>query len=143
MALRQTGKSSDAVPRRRRSLAQEVDLQVGHRIREARIAKGLSQEELGAIVGLSYQQLQKYERGANRVSVSTLVQLAKVLELRPSTFLDGLELQTPEQEEASQMRTRRLLALARSMERLPPSIADQTVTLVKALADNCGTEKAA
>ena len=58
-----------------------VDLHVGARIREDRIAAGLTQAELGAAVGVTFQQIQKYERGANRVSASMLVHIAAALDV--------------------------------------------------------------
>ena len=56
-----------------------VDRYVGQQIREVRRARGLSQGDLGRQVGVTFQQVQKYERGVNRVSCSRLVQLAEAL----------------------------------------------------------------
>ncbi|NPU15639.1 helix-turn-helix transcriptional regulator [Bradyrhizobium sp. 83012] len=53
---------------------------IGNRIRRFRIAKGLSQEELARRLGLSFQQIQKYEKGTNRVDAARLVQIARTLE---------------------------------------------------------------
>jgi transcriptional regulator with XRE-family HTH domain len=64
-----------------------VDAAVGARIRIIRKDKGLSQGALGHAVGLSFQQVQKYESGLNRVSASILVEIAKVLEVSPSELL--------------------------------------------------------
>ncbi|KAA0076105.1 helix-turn-helix transcriptional regulator [Tardiphaga sp. P9-11] len=50
----------------------DIDVLIGERIREIRIEKGLSQAALGEAVGVSFQQIQKYERAANRISASTL-----------------------------------------------------------------------
>lgn len=58
-----------------------IDIHVGNRIRSLRLERGLSQEDLGAEVGVSYQQIQKYERGTNRVSASRLYALAVALEI--------------------------------------------------------------
>lgn len=58
-----------------------IDLFVGQRIREERTEKNLSQGDLGQAVGVSFQQIQKYERGSNRVSASTLARLAAVLDV--------------------------------------------------------------
>jgi transcriptional regulator with XRE-family HTH domain len=57
-----------------------VDVQIGARVRNRRKALGLSQTELGHRIGVTFQQVQKYERGVNRISGSTLVRVAKGLE---------------------------------------------------------------
>jgi len=67
-----------------------VDMHVGTRIRLRRTLMGLSQEKLGEMVGLTFQQIQKYEKGANRVGASRLYQFAKVLDVPPSFFFDDM-----------------------------------------------------
>ena len=70
--------------------AGSIDLEIGQRIRRQRNMRQMSQEELAARLGISCQQLQKYEGGANRISASRLVHLAKVLSTEISLFLtDG------------------------------------------------------
>ena len=64
-----------------------VDVLLGRHIRSIRIASGLSQTELGQRVGVSFQQVQKYERGANRISASTLVLLADALGVSAAELL--------------------------------------------------------
>ncbi|HEY9218876.1 MAG TPA: helix-turn-helix domain-containing protein [Phenylobacterium sp.] len=64
-----------------------VDVEVGHRIRLIRKEKRLSQEQLGSAVALTFQQIQKYERGANRVSASKLVEIAEALQVAPEALL--------------------------------------------------------
>ncbi len=71
--------------------ANEIDIHVGQRLRLARILRGLSQDELGKKVGVTFQQIQKYERGANRVSAGRLVALAKALELEILFFFQDLD----------------------------------------------------
>ncbi|MEM8813260.1 MAG: helix-turn-helix transcriptional regulator [Pseudomonadota bacterium] len=71
--------------------ANEIDIHVGQRLRLARVLRGLSQDELGKKVGVTFQQIQKYERGANRVSAGRLVALAKALELEILFFFQDLE----------------------------------------------------
>lgn len=58
-----------------------VDVSVGARIRVARKTQGLSQQALAKAVGITFQQIQKYERGANRVSASMLVKIARTLDM--------------------------------------------------------------
>jgi len=67
-----------------------VDVHVGARIRLRRTLLGLSQEKLGVAVGLTFQQIQKYERGANRVSASRLWQFSQILDVPVSFFFDDL-----------------------------------------------------
>ncbi|GIX16885.1 MAG: transcriptional regulator [Rhodothalassiaceae bacterium] len=62
-----------------RRLAKEIDAFVGRRIRERRLAAGITQQELAAALGLSYQQVQKYENGSNRISAGRLYVLARLL----------------------------------------------------------------
>ncbi|MBX3480337.1 MAG: helix-turn-helix domain-containing protein [Caulobacter sp.] len=68
----------------------EVDLHVGRRIRQRRKAIGATQESLAGALGLTFQQVQKYERGANRVSASKLYQIAAALGVPISYFFEGL-----------------------------------------------------
>ena len=68
-----------------------VDIHVGGRIRLRRMMNGLSQEKLGDQMGLTFQQIQKYEKGINRVGASRLFRLASVLEVPVSYFFDDLE----------------------------------------------------
>jgi transcriptional regulator with XRE-family HTH domain len=67
-----------------------VDLHVGARIRMRRKVLGVSQEKLAEELGLTFQQVQKYERGANRVSASKLYEIARALSAPVSYFFDGL-----------------------------------------------------
>ena len=68
-----------------------VDIFVGQRLRQRRDALGLSQIELAAALDLSFQQIQKYERGINRVSASTLFEAARFLQAPVGYFFDGYE----------------------------------------------------
>lgn len=63
-----------------------VDLHVGRTIRARRVMLGKSQDDLAQACGVSFQQIQKYERGTNRVSASRLAQLAAILEASPGAF---------------------------------------------------------
>jgi len=71
-------------------MAHPVDEHVGARIRAIRKTAGLSQEALARQVGISFQQLQKYERGSNRVSASKLFELSEILCVDISVMFDGL-----------------------------------------------------
>lgn len=67
-----------------------VDVHVGSRVRLRRTLLGMSQEKLGDAVGLTFQQIQKYERGANRIGASRLHELSKVLNAPVSFFFDDM-----------------------------------------------------
>ncbi|MDZ7711787.1 MAG: helix-turn-helix transcriptional regulator [Rhodovibrio sp.] len=67
-----------------------VDVHVGQRLRQRRVLVGLSQEKLARMVGITFQQVQKYERGANRIVASRLYELARVLDVPVSYFFDDL-----------------------------------------------------
>ena len=67
-----------------------VDIHVGARVRLRRTLLGMSQEKLGEAIGLTFQQVQKYERGANRVGASRLYDLSRVLDVPVSFFFDDM-----------------------------------------------------
>ena len=67
-----------------------VDVQIGERLRALRLARGLSQADLGKALDISYQQVQKYEKGGNRMSASTLLKVAAFFGVPPQTLLEGL-----------------------------------------------------
>ena len=67
-----------------------VDVHVGARMRQRRTLLGMSQEKLGTAVGLTFQQIQKYERGSNRIGSSRLYEFAKVLDVPVSYFFDEM-----------------------------------------------------
>jgi len=69
----------------------KVDIEVGKKIRVQRTMKKMSQTELGNRIGVTFQQVQKYERGSNRVSASKLVEIARALDVDVRLFFDGLE----------------------------------------------------
>jgi len=68
-----------------------VDIHVGKRMRQRREMRGLPQKGLARQLGISFQQVQKYESGANRISASKLWQLCGALDVEPGYFFEGLE----------------------------------------------------
>ena len=72
-------------------MSHPTDIHVGRKIRETRVLKGFSQEQLGSRLGVSFQQVQKYEKGTNRVGSSRLWDIAQILDQPISHFFDGLE----------------------------------------------------
>ena len=77
--------------RRKLEKPNPVDVQVGSRVRLRRNMLGLSQEKLGEAIGLTFQQVQKYERGANRIGASRLHELSRVLDVPVSFFFDDTD----------------------------------------------------
>ena len=74
-----------------------VDVEVGHRIRIERLSRGLSQTALANQLGVTFQQVQKYEKGVNRVGAGRLTKIAEVLGVPVSTFFSGKEVLESEQ----------------------------------------------
>ena len=70
--------------------ATETDRHVGNRIRERRVLLGLSQQQMAEMIGVTYQQAHKYERGINRISAGRLFEIAQVLGVSVGHFFDGL-----------------------------------------------------
>jgi transcriptional regulator with XRE-family HTH domain len=68
-----------------------IDIRVGARLRLRRNMLGMSQEKLGEAIGLTFQQVQKYERGANRIGASRLHELSRVLDVPISFFFDDTD----------------------------------------------------
>jgi transcriptional regulator with XRE-family HTH domain len=77
--------------RQRSDKPNPIDVQVGSRVRLRRNMLGLSQEKLGMAIGLTFQQVQKYERGANRIGASRLHELSRVLDVPVSFFFDDVD----------------------------------------------------
>lgn len=120
-----------------------IDIHVGQRLRLRRTLLGLSQETLGEAVGITFQQLQKYERGANRISASRLFNLSQVMGVPVTFFFDDLPTaestlvpdEQSETQEFESMARRETLELVRAYYRIPEeAIRRRTFELVKTLA---------
>lgn len=96
---------------------EDVDTFVGGRIRERRVMLGLSQQQMAQLIGVTYQQAHKYERGINRISAGRLYEIARVLRVPVSFFFEGLDGNTSEDEMT--MRQRMCLELARNFTQIP------------------------
>src|SRR6202030_3641637 len=86
--------SKPIVGRRRRRKSDKpnpIDVHVGTRVRLRRTLLGMSQEKLGDSIGLTFQQVQKYERGANRIGASRLLELARILDVPIAFFFDDTD----------------------------------------------------
>ncbi len=82
----QTGRQKRLPP----GVSNPVDVHVGQRLRLRRTLLGMSQEKLGDAVGLTFQQIQKYERGANRIGASRLYMFSRILDVPVSYFFEEL-----------------------------------------------------
>ena len=86
-----TSHSMRRAGRRKGDKPNPIDVHVGSRVRLRRNMLGLSQEKLGEAIGLTFQQVQKYERGANRIGASRLHDLSRVLDVPVSFFYDDMD----------------------------------------------------
>ncbi len=82
-------KSQKQDPSKKKGRANSIDEHVGVQLRQRRALLGFSQEKLAEKVGITFQQIQKYENGANRVSASRLYEFSKVLDIPVSFFFDN------------------------------------------------------
>ena len=76
-------------------MAHPVDVHVGQRVRQRRLLLGMTARQLGESVGVRFQQIQKYESGADRISASRMWNIAAVLGVPVSSFFEGLDGQVP------------------------------------------------
>ena len=72
-------------------MANEIDLHLGKRLRQRRRLLGLTQQQVAEAVGVRFQQIQKYECGANRISAARLWRMAKALQAPVASFFEGLD----------------------------------------------------
>ena len=73
-----------------------VDRHVGNRVRMRRLLVGMSQEKMGDLLGITFQQVQKYEKGSNRISASRLYQIARILGVPIQFLFDELQPEKPD-----------------------------------------------
>ena len=114
-----------------------IDVHVGSRVRLRRTLAGLSQTALGEALGLTFQQIQKYEHGVNRVSASKLWKLTQVLDVPLSFFFDGVaeDQAGPTPSDSDRLHKRETLEFVRAYYRITdPKARHSLFELVKALA---------
>jgi hypothetical protein len=124
-------------------VAHPVDIYVGARMRIRRKVLGLSQTQLADALGITFQQIQKYERGANRISASKLYDAARLLQSPVSYFFDGLEETDNGEDDGVAQRMTQFVATPEGLELadLFPRLNDRrlrrrVVDLVKAMVDD-------
>ncbi len=123
-----------------------VDIHVGKRLRLRRTLLGMSQEAVGSAIGVTFQQVQKYERGINRMGASRLFDFSKVMNIPVSYFFDGYQAQgeapaggmaeenTEFEHEVSS--SRELLELSRAFNNISdPQVRKRVLELVKSLTE--------
>lgn len=119
-----------------------IDVQVGARVRLRRLLIGMSQESLAASLGLTFQQIQKYERGHNRISASRLVATAAALGVPVAYFFAALELSaatlSPEEQRWRELHHQpETIDLVRHYYAIPdPQVREQFLVMVKAIAQS-------
>ncbi len=107
-----------------------VDVHVGKRIRERRVSLGMSQEKLGEYLGLTFQQIQKYEKGANRISASKLWTISHLFDVPIEWFFYGLRELRQGQEDV--MTKAEAHQLARYYSACPASTRKRLLALIRA-----------
>ncbi len=121
-----------------------VDVHVGKRVRHRRWMVGMTQQQLGDIVGIKFQQIQKYETGMNRISASRLWDIAQALDVSISFFFEGFEeVETVESARAEVVDTQRgdlladkeALELVRSYYASPETQRRRLFDLARVLSD--------
>ena len=114
-----------------------MDIALGAAVRIRRRTIGMSQEALADQCGVSFQQIQKYENGANRISFSRLVQIARALRCRVTDLMDvfdGADMETAEDLNLlNRMRTPGALDLLSGYEKLAPDVRASILNLVRTL----------
>ena len=113
-----------------------IDVEVGARIRASRHAAGISQGKLAEAIGLTFQQVQKYEHGTNRVSASMLVRIAKTLDVSASALLGEADQEIPQRTEVFQsLGVTGAIDLVNAFARIPDAeVRRSVVHLVKTFA---------
>lgn len=123
-----------------------MDIALGAAVRIRRRSLGISQEALAEQCGVSFQQIQKYENGANRISFSRLVQIARALQCRVVDLMDVLD--TPEGgrndlDILTRMRTPGALELLSAYERLSPETRSSLLGLMRTLVTESSAKEVA
>jgi transcriptional regulator with XRE-family HTH domain len=116
-------------------VTRRVDEHVGEQIRKRRTMLGLTQDQLAQALGISYQQVQKYETGTNRVSAGRLFDIARVLDSGISGFFEGIEPDRDVHEDVSDRGNRATIELVRNFQAIgDPQVRKAISSLVKSLS---------
>lgn len=112
-----------------------VDIHVGKEIRHRRWMVGMTQQQLAEMVGIKFQQIQKYETGMNRVSASRLWEIGKALSVPIHHFFDGLEEDTDSAEGRSMMSDKEAVELVRTYYAIPEAQRKRLFELARVLSE--------
>lgn len=119
-----------------------IDIMVGSKVRHFRTLRGMSQEVLGESIGVTFQQVQKYEKGTNRISASRLVQIAHALKIDVRKFFDGID-EAPKLDEVLPVETASRLAHQATtlIDKVQnPKVRASVVALLRAVAKQDANE---
>ena len=119
-------------------MANPIDLIVGRNVREKRTRAGMGQEELGAAIGVTFQQVQKYERGLNRMGASRLVQIANAIGIPVIELFHGVSDVLPAAKSRPANDIRREQKMVDQYNQMPDEIQKAVSELVKALVIGLG-----
>ncbi len=112
-----------------------IDAEIGRRVRALRLSRGLTMEQVADQLGITYQQIQKYETGFNRVSASRLFALAQVFDVSISAFFEGLQLPTGQPKQEAVFVDSRGYTLAHEFDKLSEPQKRAVLSLVRSLSD--------
>ncbi|MEL6576176.1 MAG: helix-turn-helix transcriptional regulator [Pseudomonadota bacterium] len=117
-------------------MSHPVDVHVGQRVRQRRWMTGMTQQQLAEKVGIKFQQIQKYETGANRVSASRLWDIAAALDVPVAFFFEGLdEAMEAAHREADMLADKEALDLVRAYYSIPETQRRRLFDLARVLGD--------
>ena len=113
-----------------------IDVEVGRRAKARRQALGLSQESLADALGVTFQQVQKYEKGTNRISASRLIVMSQVLQMPIADFFDDIRDPGPEDPLVAFLSSSEGQQLNRAFARISDAkVRARVIGIVKAIAD--------
>ncbi len=131
-----------------RTSKSDFDIKLGQQIRKLRIMRGCSQDEIARNIGVTFQQLQKYERGINRVCVSRLIDICKFFAIQPSCIIDNLSTSDPASfnenntnfiydSSGTDSDNKEILSLVRAYKNIPQhNVRKKVIALIRAIGDS-------
>lgn len=104
----------------------QIDIRIGSRLKQRRVLLGLSQAKLGEMLGVTFQQIQKYEKGVNRISGSTIERISKILLIPPSYFFD---------DDCNEYDDKEFRSVLGNLQKLSPDARKGVISLIKTLSE--------
>ena len=121
--------------RRKTDPTREIDKHVGRQLRVMRAARGMTQEDLSSKLGISYQQLHKYETGANSIAASRLYDIAQLLGVSPDAFFEGLKPTMSTTNAADPLLSREQIILLKHLNSLPDTRRSAVVSFIRSITN--------